>query len=40
MNLEEFVDYSISVHAYTSAGAGPYSDGVIERTNTDGILNL
>ena len=34
--LEEYVEYNISVRAYTSAGPGPYSDGIIKRTNTDG----
>ena len=33
--LEEYVEYNISVRAYTSAGPGPYSDGVVERTDTD-----
>ena len=34
--LEEYVEYNISVRAYTSVGPGPYSDGVVERTETDG----
>ena len=34
--LEEYVEYNISVRAYTSAGPGPYSDGIVERTDTDG----
>ena len=34
--LEEYVEYDISVRAYTSAGPGPYSVGVVERTDTDG----
>ena len=34
--LEEYVNYTISVRAYTSAGEGPYSDGVIELTDEDG----
>ena len=34
--LEEYVEYNISVRAYTSAGHGPYSDDVVERTDTDG----
>lgn len=38
MNLEEFVNYSISVRAYTSVGEGPYGDEIREKTNTDGIL--
>ena len=33
--LQEFVDYNISVRAYTSAGPGPYSDPVTEMTDTD-----
>ena len=33
--LEEYVEYNISVRAYTSAGPGPYSVGVVERTDTD-----
>ena len=33
--LEEYVEYSISVRAYTSVGPGPYSDGVVERTFED-----
>ena len=37
-NLEEFVNYSISVRAYTSVGEGPYTDEIREKTNTDGIL--
>ena len=34
--LEEYVNYTISVRAYTSAGEGPYTDGIIELTNEDG----
>ena len=34
--LEEYVEYSIRVRAYTSVGAGPYSDVVIVTTNEDG----
>ena len=34
--LEEYVEYNISVRAYTSEGPGPYSDPVTERTNADG----
>ena len=36
--LEEYVEYNNSVRAYTSAGTGPYSVGVVERTDTDGEL--
>ena len=35
-DLEESVSYNISVRAYTSAGEGPYSDGVLAMTNEDG----
>ena len=35
MELTEYVEYTISVRAYTSAGPGPYSDPVTERTYTD-----
>ena len=34
--LEEYVEYNISVRTYTSAGPGPYSDPVTERTLEDG----
>ena len=34
--LEEYVNYNISVRAYTSVGPGPYSDPVTERTLEDG----
>ena len=40
IGLQEFVDYNISVRAYTSAGPGPYSIGVVERTDTDGKNNV
>ena len=36
--LEEYVEYNISVRAYTNAGSGPYSDSVVERTDTDSKL--
>ena len=35
-DLEEYVNYNISVRAYTSVGPGPYSDPVTERTLEDG----
>ena len=35
MNLQEYVNYTISVRAYTSVGEGSYSDGIIELTNED-----
>ena len=34
-DLEEYVNYTFSVRAYTSAGEGPYSDGVVELTDED-----
>ena len=36
-SLEEYVEYNISVRAYTSVGPGPYSDPVTERTLEDGM---
>ena len=33
--LQEYVEYNISVRAYTSVGPGPYSDGVVSRTLED-----
>ncbi len=38
-NLQEFVNYTISVRACTSVGEGPYSIGVVERTLEDGKLH-
>ena len=35
--LQEYVNYSIRVRAYTSVGPGPYSDDVIQRTEEDGM---
>ena len=37
--LEEYVDYNISVRAYTSVRPGPYSDPVTERTSEDGTYS-
>ncbi len=34
--LEEFVDYSVSVRAYTSVSPGPFSDTVLEMTGGRG----
>jgi hypothetical protein len=34
-DLEEYVNYTISVRAYTSVGAGPPSDGIVEMTDED-----
>ena len=38
--LEEYVEYNISVRAYTNDGAGPYSVGIVRRTFEDGGLNV
>ena len=38
--LEEYVEYNISVRAYTSVGPGPYSDGIINRTLEDSKKQL
>ena len=35
IELQEYVEYNISVRAYTSVGPGPYSDPVTERTLED-----
>ena len=38
-SLEEYVEYDITVRAYTSEGPGPYSDPpVTERTLEDGEI--
>ena len=40
-DLEEYVEYNITVRAYTSVGPGPYSDPPItERTAEDGIIKV
>ena len=36
--LEEFVNYSVRVRAYTSVGSGPFSAAVMTRTLEDGEL--
>ena len=36
VGLEEYVNYEISVRAYTRVGAGPYSDPIINQTLEDG----
>ena len=33
--LQEYVNYSIRVRAYTNAGPGPYSDPIIQLTLQD-----
>lgn len=37
-NLEEYVNYTVSVRAYTSVGPGPYSDPITNQTLQDGKL--
>ena len=37
-DLLEYVEYSVRVRAYTSAGNGSYSDIVLVTTNQDGKL--
>ena len=37
-DLQEFVDYNISVRAFTEVGAGPFSPVETERTFQDGKL--
>ena len=37
IRLQEYVDYTISVRAYTLVGEGPYSDGIVARTLEAGI---
>ncbi len=34
-SLQEYVEYNISVRAYTIVGAGPFSDGIVQRTDED-----
>ena len=36
IGLQEYVEYNISVRAYTSVGPGPYSDPLTRRTLEDG----
>jgi hypothetical protein len=36
VDLEEDVNFTISVRAFTSVGEGPYSAGIMEMTNEDG----
>ena len=36
--LEEFVEYNISVRAYTSQGPGPFSDNITQLTQEDGMI--
>ena len=38
--LEEYVEYNISVRAYTSVGPGPYSVMIVASTVEDGKLSL
>ncbi len=38
--LQEYVEYNISVRAYTSVGPGPYSVGIVMTTFEDGELTV
>ena len=38
--LEEYVEYSVRVQAYTSLGPGPFSVAVVTRTLQDGELSI
>ncbi len=38
-DLEEYVEYNISVRAYTSVGPGPYSVEIVGRTLEGGEIN-
>ena len=40
MDLEEYVDYFISIRAYTSVGEGPYSQGMIIRTQENSKIMI
>ena len=39
-DLQEFVDYNITVRVYTSAGPGPYSDMASNMTYEDGKIYI
>ena len=39
-DLQDYVNYTIFVRAYTSVGAGPYGDGITVMTDEDGKLSL
>ncbi len=39
-SLQEYVEYNISVRAYTVVGAGPFSDGIVQRTDEDSKSNM
>ena len=36
--LEGFIEYNISVRAYTSQGPGPFSDDITQMTQEDGMF--
>ena len=38
--LEEFVEYNVSMRAYTSQGPGPFSDDITQMTQEDGMFIL
>jgi hypothetical protein len=39
-SLEEFIEYNISVRAYTSQGPGPFSHDITQMTQEDGMFIL
>ena len=39
-DLEEAIEYNISVRAYTRVGVGPHSENLINMTLTDGELEI
>ena len=40
MDLEDYVDYFISIRAFTSVGEGPYSQGMIIRTQENSKIMI
>ena len=38
--LEEYIEYSVRVRAYTSVGPGPFSVAMVTRTLQDGELSI
>ena len=39
-HLQEYVEYNISIRAFTSVGAGPFSTTITGRTSEDGKMEL
>ncbi len=40
IHLQEYVEYNISIRAFTSVGAGPFSTTITGRTSEDGKMEL